>query len=194
MSHCTTQTAKVQPDHTTETRCLIANPPPPCNPPPRRPSLHFFSWQYLLRWFVLPICHTHVLALLSHHFTVSCVYSVIFSVQKAVYRVSCCFVRPKMFSHGERIWYHSRTLGAHVLATVVGPSPNGPQFALRSPPPPLGRPSLGDRPHHLHGRPSRATGGGLQGGGDVARAGPDVLARTGPQFCMPPKSIRGPTT
>ena len=24
--------------------------------------------------------------------------------------------------------YHSHTLGAHVLATVVGPSPNGPQF------------------------------------------------------------------
>ena len=25
-------------------------------------------------------------------------------------------------------WYHSRSLGAHVLATVVCPSPNGPQF------------------------------------------------------------------
>ena len=25
-------------------------------------------------------------------------------------------------------WYHSRTLGAHVLATVVGPSPTGLQF------------------------------------------------------------------
>ena len=42
--------------------------------------------------------------------------------------VLCCYFRPKMFSPGDRVWYHSRTLGAHVLATVVGPSPNGPQF------------------------------------------------------------------
>ena len=47
---------------------------------------------------------------------------------KAVYRVLCPFFRPKMFSPGDREWYHSRTLGAHVLSTVVGPSPNGLQF------------------------------------------------------------------
>ena len=29
---------------------------------------------------------------------------------------------------GDRVWYLSHTLGAHALATVVGPSPNGPQF------------------------------------------------------------------
>ena len=56
-----------------------------------------------------------------------CVFCDILS-PKAVYRVSCCFSRPKIFSPGDRIWYHSRTLGAHVLATVVEPSPNGPQF------------------------------------------------------------------
>ena len=28
----------------------------------------------------------------------------------------------------DRVRYHSSTLGAHVLATVEGPSPNGPQF------------------------------------------------------------------
>ena len=33
-----------------------------------------------------------------------------------------------MFSPGDHVRYHSRTLGAHVLATVMGPSPNGPQF------------------------------------------------------------------
>eukprot|EP00670_Eutreptiella_braarudii_P003542 CAMPEP_0174300584 /NCGR_PEP_ID=MMETSP0809-20121228/58540_1 /TAXON_ID=73025 ORGANISM="Eutreptiella gymnastica-like, Strain CCMP1594" /NCGR_SAMPLE_ID=MMETSP0809 /ASSEMBLY_ACC=CAM_ASM_000658 /LENGTH=126 /DNA_ID=CAMNT_0015406175 /DNA_START=2246 /DNA_END=2626 /DNA_ORIENTATION=- len=33
-----------------------------------------------------------------------------------------------MFSPGDHVRYHSRTLGAHVLATVVGPSPNGMQF------------------------------------------------------------------
>ena len=47
---------------------------------------------------------------------------------KAVYRVFCPFFRPKMFSPGDRVWHHPRTFGAHVLTTVVGPSPNGPQF------------------------------------------------------------------
>ena len=42
--------------------------------------------------------------------------------------VLCCYFRPKMFSPGDHVRYHSRTLGAHVLATVVGPSPNGQQF------------------------------------------------------------------
>ena len=38
----------------------LAIPPSPGG----RPSLHCFAGQYLLRWFVFPICHTHVLALL----------------------------------------------------------------------------------------------------------------------------------
>ena len=42
--------------------------------------------------------------------------------------VLCCHFRPKMFSPGDHVRYHSRTLGAQVLATVVGPSPNGMQF------------------------------------------------------------------
>ena len=42
--------------------------------------------------------------------------------------VLCCYFRPKMFSPGDHVRYHSRTLGTHVLAAVVGPSPNGPQF------------------------------------------------------------------
>ena len=42
--------------------------------------------------------------------------------------VLCCYFRPKMFSPGDHVRYHSHTLGAHVLATVMGPSPNGPQF------------------------------------------------------------------
>ena len=47
-----------------------------------RPSLHCFARQYLSRVCVL-ICHTHVLALLSHYFqSVTCVYSVIFSLQR----------------------------------------------------------------------------------------------------------------
>ena len=105
--------------------------PPPCNlrpPGEGGGSLHCFARQYLLQWFVFPICHTHVLALLSHYFqSVTCVYSVMFSLQRRCTR--CCpFFKPKMFSPGDRVWYHSRTRGTHVLATVVGPSPNGPQF------------------------------------------------------------------
>ena len=36
--------------------------------------------------------------------------------------VLCCYFRPKVFSPGDHVWYHSPTLGAHLLATVVGPS------------------------------------------------------------------------
>ena len=43
--------------------------------------------------------------------------------------VLCCYFRPKMFSPGDHVRYHSRTLGAHVLAIVVGPT-------LAIPPPP----------------------------------------------------------
>jgi hypothetical protein len=53
---------------------------------------------------------------------------VIYSLSKACVQGVVFVFRPKMFSPGDRVWYHSRTLGAHVLATVVGPSPNGPQF------------------------------------------------------------------
>ena len=42
--------------------------------------------------------------------------------------VLCCYFRPKVSSPGDCVRYDSCTLGAHVLATVVGPSPNGPQF------------------------------------------------------------------
>ena len=77
---------------------------------------------------LFPICHTRScisfpLLRISH----LCVFCDILS-PKAVYRVLCPFFRPKMFSPGDRVWYNSRTLGAYVLATVVGPSPSGPQF------------------------------------------------------------------
>ena len=69
------------------------------------------------------------LALLSHYYKSStCVCYVIFSLQRRCMGVLCCYFRPKMFSPSDHVRYHSRTLGAHVLATVVGPSPNGPQF------------------------------------------------------------------
>ena len=78
---------------------------------------------------MLPIWFTHGLALLSHYFKSStCVCSVIFSLQRRCMGVLCCYFRPKMFSPGDHVRYHSHTLGAHVLATVVGPSPTGPQF------------------------------------------------------------------
>ena len=84
-------------------------------------ELHCFARQYPLRWFVFHICHTHF------WIAFPCLYSVILS-PNAVYGVSCPFSRPKMFSPGDRLWYHSTTLGAHVLPTVVCRSPNEPQF------------------------------------------------------------------
>ena len=78
---------------------------------------------------MLPICFTHGLALLSHYFKSStCVCSVICSLQRRCMGVLCCYFRPNMFSPGDHVRYHSRRLGAHVLATVVGPLPNGLQF------------------------------------------------------------------
>ena len=79
------------------------------------------------------LSHTH-----THTHTCSCIAFPLLQIShlcafcdilspKAVY-VSCPFFRPKMFSPGDCVWCHSCTLGAHVLATVVGPSPNGPQF------------------------------------------------------------------
>ena len=111
-------------------------PPPlqtltPCNPPPPPGDRHFhvFLVKHVLCWFVLPICFTHGLALLSHDFKSStCVCSVIFSLQMCCMGVLCCYFRTKMFSPGDHVRRHSRTLGTHVLATVVGPSPNGTQF------------------------------------------------------------------
>ena len=115
---------------------LPCTPPPLCNlqplaspPPPGGPSLSCFFSQHLLCWFVLPICFTHGLALLSHCFkSITCVYSVMFSLQRCCMGVLCCYFRRKMFSPCDRVRYHSCTLGAHVLASVVGPSPSGPQF------------------------------------------------------------------
>ena len=145
--------------------------PPRAIPPPGggRPSLQCCARQYLLRWFVFPICHTHVLAMLSHYFKlVTCVYSVIFS-PKAVCRVSCPFFRPKMFPPGDRVCYYSRTLrdrhstwdwGILTLYCIIlcypAPPLKSPPVARRSAPPWGGRRSPSD------GVPPFG-GGGLQG-------------------------------
>ena len=81
----------------------LALPPPLQSPPPWRggggaPSLHCFVGQYLLRRFVFPIGHTHVLALLSHHFkSVTCVYSLIFSLQRRCTGCRVPFSDPRCF-------------------------------------------------------------------------------------------------
>ena len=48
-----------------------------------------------------------------------------------------CYFRPKMFSPGDHVRYHSRTLGAHVLATAsVEGTTVCLEIPLQSPPPP----------------------------------------------------------
>ena len=143
----------------------LQSPPPP----PGRPSLPCFSSQHVLCWFVLPICFMHGLALLSHYFKSStCVCSVIFSLQRRCMGVLCCYFRPKMFSPGDHVRYHSRTLGAHVLATVVSASVEGTtvclEIPLQSPPPPLETVTWRPSPPPPPGRPSRANPGVCKGG------------------------------
>ena len=63
-----------------------------------RPSLSSFARQHLLRWFVFPICHTHTHALLSHYFrSVTCVYSVIFCLQRRCTGDCVPFSDPRCF-------------------------------------------------------------------------------------------------
>ena len=33
-----------------------------------------------------------------------------------------------MYAVGDYVWYHSRSRGGPLLATVIGPSPSGPEF------------------------------------------------------------------
>ena len=51
--------------------------------------------------------------------------------------VLCCYFRPKMFSPRDHVRYHSRTPGAHVLASVEGTTVCL-EIPLQSPPPPPG--------------------------------------------------------
>ena len=96
-------------------------PPPSAIPPPQAGDRHFT----VLLSISIAVVRVPPFPLLQiSHLCVFCDYL----SPKAMYRVLCPFFRPNMFSPGDCVWYHSRTLGAHVLATVVGPSPNGPQF------------------------------------------------------------------
>ena len=107
------------------------NPPPPLQSPPRSgetvTSL-FCQATSIARGLCSPFVtdtRSYIafpLLRISH----LCVFCDILS-PKAVYRVLCPFFTPRMFSPGDRVWYHSCTLGAHVLVNVVRPSPYGPQ-------------------------------------------------------------------
>ena len=101
------------------------SPPPPCNPPPPQGGGENVTSLFCSAISVAMVCVPHLshtrsciafpLLRISH----LCVFCDILS-PKVVYRVSCPFFRPKMFPPGDRVWYHSCTLGAHVLATDVG--------------------------------------------------------------------------
>ena len=87
-------------------------------------SLHCFARQYLLWWFVFPICYTQVLALLSHYFeSVTCVYSVIFSLKRQCTGCRVPFFGSKMLlpatmygtTHAQQMGRSSATFGIHAL-------------------------------------------------------------------------------
>ena len=103
---------------------------PALQSPPHPGDRHFHG--FLVNMYCAGLCSPSVTCTFSHCFpflqiSQLCVFCDIPS-PKAVYRLSYPFFRPKKFSPSDHVRYHSRTLGAHALATVVGPSPNGPQF------------------------------------------------------------------
>ena len=121
----------------------LCNHPPLCNPPPPLPALPgdftVLLGNIYCGCFVLPICHTHVLALLSHDFkSVTYVYSVIFSLQRWCTGCPRCFLPATGYGTT-----HAR------LVHMCWPLLWGLEIPLQSPPPPPAAPrtpSLGDRP------------------------------------------------
>ena len=94
------------------------------HPPPGDRDFHVF----LVNMYCTGLYCPSALHMALHCFPItsnqSPVYSVIFSLQRRCMGVLCCYFRPKVSSPGDCVRYDSCTLGAHVLATVVGPSPN----------------------------------------------------------------------
>ena len=125
---------KIWSGHLWYTRFWVQPPPPllkrsPGNPPPSPGDCHFTV--LLSNICCSGLCRpsvTHVLALLSHHFkSVTHVISVIFYLQRLCAGCHVAFSDPGWFLLAT---VYGTTLGALVLATVVGPSPNGAQFCL----------------------------------------------------------------
>ena len=101
-----------------------------------------------------PICHTHVLALLSHYFeSVTCVYSVIFSLRRQCTGCRVPFSDPKCF-FPVTVYGATRAHLVHMYLPLLW----GLEIPLQSPPP-----WGGDR--HL------VTVSPTQGGETVARYG-----------------------
>ena len=87
-------------------RCRVAPPPPPPQSPPLQPPCpggkqtvtSLFCWAISMRWFVLPICYKHVLALPSQYFkSVTRVYSVTFSLERRCIGCRVPFSDPRCF-------------------------------------------------------------------------------------------------
>ena len=98
----------------TSTSAPLAICPPPCNPPRRRFAI-----------FCGGLCCPFVIALLSHQFkSGTYVYFVIFHLQRRC--IGCCVALSEPGCFLPVTMYGSTQ--AHVLAIVVGPSPNGPHF------------------------------------------------------------------
>ena len=102
-------------------RCKL--PPLAISPPPTRETVT--SMFFKLTCIVL-VCVAHLLyawpCIAFPYFKSStCVCSVIFSLQRRCRGVLCCYFRPKIFSPGDHVRYHSRTLGAFAKWAAVLP-------------------------------------------------------------------------
>ena len=105
--------------------------PTPCHPPPPPETVTFMFFE-LTSIAVACVAHLpytlHCIAFLLLQINHLCVFCDTVSPKALYVCVVLLFQTQDGWSPGDRVWYHSRILGAHVLTTVVGPSPNGPQF------------------------------------------------------------------
>ena len=112
-------------------------PPPPAlqsHPPGRETVTSLFCWAISIAVVCVPFCHTHVLALLSHYFeSVTCVYPVIFSLQRRCTGCRVPFSDPRCFLP---VTVYGTT-HAH-LVHMCWPLLWGLEIPLQPPPPPLG--------------------------------------------------------
>ena len=114
----------------------LANSPPLQSAPPHPGDRHFHV--FLVSMYCAGLCCPSALRMalhcFSHYFKSStCVYSVIFSLQRRCMGVLCCYLRPKMFTPVD---HESAQLSRLEAVAVESPkSPESPDVAPMAPQP-----------------------------------------------------------